>query len=74
VVAESLFLLAVGVGTGTVAGLVAVAPRLVAGGSPPPWGALAATLAAVFAVGLAASAAAVAASLRVPLLPALKAE
>ena len=72
IVAESAFLLLVGLAVGAAAGLVAVAPHLA--GAHLPWAGLAATLAAVLAVGLLSCAAAVAASLRTPLLPALKAE
>ena len=72
IVAESAFLLLVGLAVGAVAGLIAVAPHLA--GAHLPWAGLAATLAAVLAVGLLSCAAAVAASLRTPLLPALKAE
>jgi len=74
VVVENAFLLLVGLGVGGVAGLAAVAPHLAAGGAEVPWGALGATLLAVFVVGLLASLTAVAATLRVPLLPVLKAE
>ena len=74
VVVENAFLLLVGLGVGAVAGLAAVAPHLAAGGGEVPWGALGATLLAVFVVGLLASLTAVAATLRVPLLPVLKSE
>jgi len=74
VVVENAFLLLVGLGVGGLAGLAAVAPHLLAGGGAVPWGSLGATLLAVFAVGLLASLTAVAATLRVPLLPVLKAE
>lgn len=74
VVAENAFLLVVGLVVGSVAGLIAVAPYLVTGGIQVPWWSLLGILMAVFAVGLLASIAAVLGSLRVPLLPALKAE
>jgi ABC-type lipoprotein release transport system permease subunit len=74
VAAENAFLLAVGLAIGAAAGLSAVAPHLVSGGAGLPWGSLLATLAAVAATGMLASAAAVAGALRVPLLPALKME
>jgi len=74
VVAENAFLLIVGLTVGSVAGLIAVAPYLVTGGIQVPWWSLAGILSAVFAVGLASSVAAVLGSLRVPLLPALKAD
>lgn len=72
VVAENAFLLIVGLTVGSAAGLIAVAPHLVSGGIQVPWGSLATILLAVFATGLLSSLAAVARSLRVPLLPALK--
>jgi hypothetical protein len=74
VVVENAFLLLIGLTVGSVAGLVAVAPHLVAGSIAVPWGSLLALLAAVLAVGLLASVAAVYASLQTALLPALKTE
>lgn len=74
VVAENVFLLAIGLGIGTIAGLIAVAPHLVSGQIRVPWGSLATVLTSVFAVGLLASIGGVLGSLRVPLLPALKAD
>ena len=74
VVAENAFLLMVGLTVGSTAGLIAVAPHLLTGGIQVPWISLAAILLAVFAVGLFSSVAAVIGSLRVPLLPALKAD
>jgi len=74
VVIENAFLLLVGLGVGGVSGLAAVAPHLLAGGGEVPWASLGATLGAVFLVGLLASLTAVVATLRVPLLPVLKAE
>jgi ABC-type antimicrobial peptide transport system permease subunit len=72
VLAENAFLLVVGVAVGTFSALAAVGPGLA--GRPLPWTSLAATLAAVLVVGMLSSAVAVAGALRVPLLPALKAE
>lgn len=74
VVAENAWLLSIGLIIGTVAGLIAVAPHLISGGISVPWASLAGILLAVFAVGLLSSTAAVLGSLRVPLLPALKAD
>ncbi|HEX4955553.1 MAG TPA: FtsX-like permease family protein [Thermoanaerobaculia bacterium] len=53
--AENAFLLAVGLGLGTAAALLAVAPHLREQAATVPWPALTATLALVFATGLAAS-------------------
>ena len=74
VLAENGFLLMLGLVLGTASALVAVAPHLAGGGAPIPWLSLSLTLLAVLVVGLAAGAAAVVAALRIPLLPALKAE
>jgi ABC-type antimicrobial peptide transport system permease subunit len=74
VVAENGLLLLVGVAVGTVAALVAVAPHLAHANALVPWGALAATLVLIVAVGTLAALAAVRQALRVPLLPALRAE
>jgi ABC-type lipoprotein release transport system permease subunit len=74
VAAENAFLLAVGLGIGAASGLAAVAPHLTAGGAGLPWVSLGVTLAAVAVTGMLASAVAVAGALRVPLLPALRAE
>lgn len=71
--AENGFLLAVGIGIGAVAALLAVAPHVAAGHSIP-WGSLAATMVVVFVVGLCASAVAASAAMRRPLIPALKEE
>jgi hypothetical protein len=72
VLIENAFLLVVGVAVGTIAALAAVSPSLAQ--RPLPWSSLAATLALVVVVGMLSSVAAVAGTLRVPLLPALKAE
>jgi putative ABC transport system permease protein len=74
VVAENAFLLAVGLLIGAISGIVAVAPHLITGHITVPWRSLAAILTTVFGVGLLASIGAVLTSLRIPLLPALKAE
>ena len=71
VVAENGFLLLTGMAVGAGAGLVAVAPHL---SGHLPWASLILTLGLVFIVGIAAGAVAVAAALRTPLLPALKAD
>lgn len=72
VLAENAFLLLVGIAIGVFAAMAAVAPRLAAGHLP--WRSLLATLAVVLLIGMLSSVAAVLGALRVPLLPALKAE
>lgn len=72
VLAENAFLLVVGIATGALAALAAVAPRLA--GAHVPWGSLLMTLGVVLLVGMLSSVMAVIGTLRVPLLPALKAE
>ena len=72
VLAENAFLLLVGLAIGAGAALAGVAPRLAQ--IHTSWTGLGLTLAAIAAVGMLASVAAVAGALRVPLLPALKAE
>jgi ABC-type lipoprotein release transport system permease subunit len=74
VLAENGFLLLVGLGAGTLSALVAVAPHLAGGAAGVPWGELAVLLAGALAVGLLAGAAATAATLRAPLVPALRRE
>ena len=74
VTSENAFLLLLGVLLGTLAGLLAVAPHLAAGGGSIPWAPLAGTLAAVIAAGLLSSLAAVWSALAAPLLPVLKEE
>jgi putative ABC transport system permease protein len=74
VTAENAFLLLLGVLLGTLAGLLAVTPRLAAGGGSIPWAPLAGTLASVIAAGLLSSLAAVWSALGAPLLPVLKEE
>jgi ABC-type lipoprotein release transport system permease subunit len=74
VLAENGFLLLLGLGAGTAAALLAVAPHLLGGAGEVPLVRLLAFLALVLAVGLASGAAAVRATLRAPLLPALRRE
>ncbi len=74
VVAETIFLLAVGIAIGAGAALAAAAAPLLRGAEPPPWLELAATLTSVFVVGLLASLAAVRRVLALRLLPLLKSE
>jgi ABC-type antimicrobial peptide transport system permease subunit len=74
VLSENAALLGVGISIGTFAGLVAAAPYLISAGSHLPWASLLGTLAVVFAIGMLASILAVAGTLRVPLLPALKSD
>jgi hypothetical protein len=74
VTAENGLLLLLGVGLGTVSGLLASAPHLLSQGGGPPWAGLLGTLLAVLSVGLFSCMAAVWSALRVPLLPVLKAE
>ncbi len=73
VLAENGFLLILGLGVGTLAALLAVAPHLTGGGEVP-WLTLLGLLGLVLLVGLAAGVAAVAATLRAPLVPALRHE
>ncbi|MYF90849.1 MAG: FtsX-like permease family protein, partial [Gemmatimonadetes bacterium] len=70
---EHGFLLLAGEGIGSVAALIAVAPRLF-DPTPLPWASLGISLGLVFAAGLLACAAASHSALRRPLLAALKAE
>ncbi len=72
VLAENATLLAAGIGIGSIAGLIAVLPNLLAEGHGLPIVSLAATLAAVFTVGMLASGFAVRTTLRAPLIAALK--
>ncbi|MFO0929385.1 MAG: ABC transporter permease [Gemmataceae bacterium] len=74
VLAENAFLLAVGLAVGATAALLSITPQLVSGAGRVPWGHLAALFAGVLAVALAAGAAAVMATLRAPLVPALRRE
>jgi hypothetical protein len=72
VLAENAFLLLIGMLIGTGSALAAVAPRLTV--VEVPWASLLTTLAVVIVVGMLSSTIAVLGALRVPLLPALKAE
>jgi ABC-type lipoprotein release transport system permease subunit len=71
---ENLFQLLVGLVIGSTAGLLALLPHFLDASLHLPWGSLLATLATVLVVGMLSSLAGVAAALRSPLLPALKAE
>jgi len=70
---ENALLLLLGLGAGVIAALIAVAPHVASGGSVP-WGRLALLLGAVLAVGLIAAGAAVAASVRTPIVQGLRRE
>jgi ABC-type antimicrobial peptide transport system permease subunit len=74
VLAENAFLLLLGLGAGTVCALVAVGPHLLGGGGSVPWPRLLGMLGAVLLTGLLTAAAALAVTLRAPLLPALRRE
>jgi putative ABC transport system permease protein len=74
VVAENAFLLLCGVASGGVCALLAIAPAFLARSGAFPGGLLAILLLGVVATGMAASLVAVAAVVRSPLLPALRAE
>src|SRR5438132_975258 len=74
VLAENGFLLMLGLAGGSVAALVAVAPHLAGSGGRLPWLEIAGLLTAVLIVGLLAETAAVAATLRAPLVAALRRE
>jgi ABC-type antimicrobial peptide transport system permease subunit len=74
VLAENAFLLVLGLGAGTLSALAAVAPHVLSSDAAVPWRNLLLLLALVLIVGLAAGAAAVARTLRAPLIPALRRE
>ncbi|MBI3409849.1 MAG: ABC transporter permease [Planctomycetes bacterium] len=74
VLAENLFLLMLGLGAGTLAALLAVAPHLLSSGGDVLWLRLIVLLGLVAVVGLAAGMAAIVGALRTPLLPALRRE
>ncbi len=74
VVIENAFLLLTGLGIGTGAALLTSAPHLVAEAEVVPWTAIAVTVVGIFVFGLVACAVAANRSLRVSLLPALKAD
>jgi ABC-type antimicrobial peptide transport system permease subunit len=71
---ETGFQLACGLVIGTAAGALALVPHVLDTSLHLPWSSLAATTAAVVGAGLLAAALGVAAVMRTPLLPALKAE
>ncbi len=73
VIAENGFLLLLGILLGSFAAVMAVAPHLISSASAVPWLSLVVTLKVVFLVGMLASAT-VMVALKIPLLPALKAE
>jgi ABC-type antimicrobial peptide transport system permease subunit len=72
VMIENGLLLMAGLGVGVAAALVAVLPHWLGGGASVPWLSLTETLAVVLGVGLAAGLLAVRATLRAPLLAALR--
>lgn len=74
VLAENVFLLALGLAIGAASALVAVAPHLLGSGAEVPWQRLVILLVAVVGVGLGACAVAVGVTLRTPLLTALRRE
>jgi putative ABC transport system permease protein len=74
VLVENGFLLLIGLGAGTASALLAVAPHLASGAAGIPWRELAGLLAGALAVGLLAGIFATAATLRAPLVPALRRE
>jgi hypothetical protein len=74
VLAENGFLLILGLIIGGASALFAVAPHLLSSPESVPYLSLSLILILVFVVGMLASSAAVSAALRIPLLPALKAE
>ena len=71
---ENGFLLLLGLVIGAVTALLAVAPHLVGGEGTIPWPELLGMLAIVLLVGLLTATAALAATLRAPLMPALRRE
>ncbi len=71
---ENGFLLLLGLGIGAATALLAVAPHLAGGQGAIPWPELIGMLAVVFLVGLLTAAIALAATLRAPLVPALRRE
>jgi len=71
---ENGFLLLLGLVIGTVTALLALAPHLVGGEGSVPWPKLLGMLAIVLVVGLVTATVALAATLRAPLIPALRRE
>jgi len=74
VLGENLWLLLLGLVTGTVSALWAVAPHLVTRAGAIPWLSLGSTLMIVLVVGVLAGVVALAVAFRAPLLPALRSE
>jgi hypothetical protein len=74
VLAENGFLLLVGLACGTVSAVVSVLPHVITTGGSVPWAGLLALFAVVLGVALGAGAAAVAGTLRAPIVPALRRE
>ncbi len=74
VLAENVFLLVVGLASGTASAMAAMAPHIAARADELPLGSIGGTLAIVFAAGLASSVVAVRATTRTPLVPALRAD
>jgi ABC-type antimicrobial peptide transport system permease subunit len=74
VLAENAFLLGLGLLIGAVAAFVSVAPHVIQGQGTVPWLRLLAVLGVVLVVGLAAGSLAMRATLRAPLVPALRRE
>lgn len=72
--AENGFLLVIGLGIGAVTALLSVLPHLASGEGSVPWLRLLGMLLLVLATGLLTGAAALAAALRAPLIPALRRE
>jgi len=74
VISENLLLLSLGLATGTICALLAIAPAIASRGGHLPLASIGALLSAVLATGILASLAATAAALRSPLLAALGSE
>lgn len=74
VLLENTALLVGGLATGAFAAMIAILPQLAGRSASTPWLSLAGTLIAVLAVGLTAGLVAVRATLRAPLIPALREE
>jgi ABC-type antimicrobial peptide transport system permease subunit len=74
ILAENAFLLIAGLAVGTVSSLAAVAPHVLGTPGAVPWLRLVGLLTLVLVVGLLSGAAALAATLRAPLVPALRRE
>ncbi|MBU0638998.1 MAG: ABC transporter permease [Planctomycetes bacterium] len=74
VLVENAVLVSVGLGTGLLSALLAIAPHLTARPGSLPWGSLGLILAAVFMVGMTSGVVALVPALRARLLPALQRE